>query len=144
MLAAIGAIITSIVNGVVGPLFGFLNKKEDINLEMFRTETGFDLAAYQAVLAANAEANNAKIIANSWWGAHLLILLFGVPVGIHWACLMLVSTFPETWGAGWGWTVKAPAPADSELERVIIQSFYIMAPAMPVLSALAWRIGRRK
>jgi len=141
MLAAIGAIITSIVNGVVGPLFGFLNKKQDINLEMFRTETGFDLAAYQAVLAANAEANNAKIIANSWWGAHLLILLFGVPVGVHWACLMLVSTFPETFP---GWIVKAPAPADSELERVIIQSFFIMAPAIPVLSALAERIGRRK
>jgi hypothetical protein len=95
-------IVTSIVNGVVGPLFGFLNKKQDTQLEGFKVAGTVDVQAYQAYLAYRIEAEKARVSANGWWGPRVVFMIIAVPVGLHVAAVFIDSTFT-------GGTLKIPA-----------------------------------
>lgn len=136
-IAAIGSLARSIISGVAGPLLGYLGKKEDVKLDGFRNATGFDLEAYKAALDAQIETSRIRISANSWIGARLITMVAGLPAAVHFGAVMLDSTFQ------FGWSVpKVPAPYDS-YEWAIVQSFFIVAPAMPLVSATAAWLSRK-
>jgi hypothetical protein len=138
MFAIIGSIVQSIVQGVVGPLFGYLGKRQEVQLDGFRTATGVDLDAYKAALEAQIETNRIRASANSWIGARIITMVAGVPAAMHFGAVMLDSTFQFGWGIP-----KVPTPYD-QYEWAIVQSFFIVAPAMPLVSATAAWLGRRK
>jgi hypothetical protein len=133
MLAAIGAILSSIVNGIVGPLFGYLGKKQDVTLEGFKSASAEDLAAYQAYLAALNQANAVKVAqqSNPWFAA-ITFLAGGFSVA-YFGSIVLDSMFHL------GWRIdKLPAPWDSYV-WIVLQSFVVITPAMPLISATsAW------
>jgi len=144
MLAAIGAIITSIVNGVVGPLFGFLGKKTDTQLEGFKTASGVDVQAYQAFLAYRVEAERARVAANGWWGPRVVFMLIAVPVGLHVAAVFIDTTF--TFGTGHYGSMGIPKLPDEYLntEHLVLQFLFGSAIAGQMTSAIGSWIGRPK
>jgi hypothetical protein len=137
-VAAIGSLAQRIISGFAGPLLGYLGKKEDVKLDGFRNATGFDLDAYKAALDAQIETSRIRTSANSWIGARLITMVAGLPAAMHFGAVMLDSTFQ------FGWAVpKVPAPYDS-YEWAIVQSFFIVAPAMPLVSATAAWLSRKR
>jgi hypothetical protein len=135
---AIGLLVQSILSGIAGPLLGYLAKKQEVQLDGFRNATGFDLEAYKAALDAQIETSRIRASANAWLGARIITMVAGLPAAMHFAAVMLDSTFRFGWGIP-----KVPTPYD-QYEWAIVQSFFIVAPAMPLVSATAAWLGRRK
>jgi hypothetical protein len=118
-------------------------QRANIDLEGFKTGAGFDTEAYKAWLAAIVEINNAKLAANAWWGAKLIILAAGLPCAVHLAAVILDS-MPFYGHAVGQWNVaRPPAPYD-QYQRDIVLSFFIIAPAMPLISAASQWLGRKR
>jgi hypothetical protein len=140
MLGAIGigGLVRSVVSGIVQPVFNYLGKREEVKLDGFRTATGIDLEAYKAALDAQIETSRIRAAANTWVGARIIIMIAGLPAAMHFAAVMLDSTFQFGWGIP-----KVPAPYDG-YEWAIVQSFFIVAPAMPLVSATAAWLSRRR
>lgn len=139
MFSIIGGVVQSIVSGIVQPLFGYLGKREDVKLDGFRNATGVDLAAYQAALAANVETMRIRAAANAWLGARIMTMAFGIPAALHWGAVFVVSTFPPLYHV----TIPALPEAYASAELTIALSFFIVAPAMPIVSATAAWLSRK-
>ncbi len=137
MLAMILGAIQSIVSGIAGPLIGYLGKREDVSLDGFKTAAGIDAAAYQAHLNAEIEIARLRASANSWMGARIMVFAFGLPAALHWSAVFLDSTFR------FGWAVPALPGQYAGAEMQIALSFFIVAPAMPIISATAAWLGRK-
>jgi len=137
-LAAIGSLLRSIISGFAGPLLGYLGKRQEVQLDGFRNATGFDLEAYKAALDAQIETSRIRASANSWIGARVITMVAGLPAALHFGAVMLDSTFQFGWGIP-----KVPAPYDG-YEWAIVQSFFIVAPAMPLVSATSAWLSRKR
>ncbi len=142
----------SALNSLLGfgkSIVGYQEKKLDTNLEGFRTAAGIDSAAYTAYLQAQVQTNGQKLVANAWWGAKLIIFTAGWPCSLHLAAIVLDSMpfwvplfMSEAHKIGsWG-VPKPPAPYD-EYQRQIVLSFFIVMPAMPLVSAVSQWLGRK-
>lgn len=137
--------------GLAQSWFDWQAKKLNTELEGFKGAAGVDLAAFQAHLAAQVEVNKLKLAQQSWWGAKLIILVAGVPAGLHFALVMIDSTCPISWG--WGMTEgrggcgmgipKLPSPYDT-FEWVIVQSFFLVMPIQTGVNALSQWLARKK
>lgn len=135
--------VAKLIPGLAEKFLDWQIKRANIELDGFKTAAGFDTEAYKAWLGAVTEANSAKLAANAWWGARLIILTAGWPCAIHMAAVMLDSL--PFWGHAVGqWGVpRPPAPYD-QYERDIVLSFFIVAPAMPLISAASQWLGRKR
>jgi hypothetical protein len=138
MMLALGSLLQAVVQGIVGPLFGYLGKKQEVQLDGFRNATGVDLDAYKAALDAQIETSRIRAAANAWIGARIITMVAGLPAAVHFGAVMLDSTFRFGWGIP-----KVPAPYD-QYEWAIVQSFFIVAPAMPLVSATAAWLSRKR
>lgn len=144
------AIFTTIWSFMSGPFTALAGKVMDwklaqsnVDLEGFKTATGIDSAAYTAWLNASVEVARIKAAANAWWGAKAIVMIAGAPCALHMAAVMLDSM--PFWGhvvGSWG-VPKPPAPYD-QYQRDIVMSFFIVAPAMPLISAASQWLGRKK
>ena len=135
--------LSSIISGVLAPLFTYLNKRQDVTLDGFKTGTGYDLQAYQAAL--DAQAKMAQIRSGSVTG-RLVTWAMGIiamSIAVHWAMLELDSTF--TWGQGHYGNFGVPAlpkPYDA-YEWEIIKSLFYVGPAVPIAHAAADWLRRK-
>jgi len=138
----IGSILSAIFSGIISPILTAWSnvKTQQLKSEVdgFTAAVGGDATIGKAYLDAQME--NARIMAasNTWVGARLIILVAGLPAAIHFGAVMLDSTFRFGWGVP-----KCPPPYDG-YEWSIIQSFFFVAPAMPVMSAAAAWLSRRR
>jgi hypothetical protein len=137
-ITAIGALVQSAISAIAVPLLGYLGKRQEVQLDGFRNATGFDLDAYKAALAAQIEINRIRASANAWIGARIITMVAGLPAAMHFGSVMLDSTFQFGWGIP-----KVPAPYDG-YEWAIVQSFFIVAPVMPLVSATAAWLSRKR
>lgn len=134
-----------ILNAIPGLATKFLDyqvQKANVNLEAFRTATGFEIEAYKAWLGSVVETNRMKMVQNGWWGAKLIILTAGWTASVHMAAVFLDS-MPFLWHEVGAWGVpRPPAPYDAYQEKIVL-SFFLVAPAMPVLNSFAVWLGRK-
>lgn len=137
MLTLIGSLLGGIGSSILAPVLGFITSKNTIELDGFKTAAGLDTEAYKAALAAQTEMAQLRAAQNSWWGARLIILVAGGSASLHFAAVMLDSTFRFGWGVP-----RVPAPYDG-YEWAIVQSFFLLAPAMPLVSAVSTWLGRK-
>lgn len=138
LLSLLGWLSPGGLTNLVGAVLTHLDKKTDVALDGFKAGAEADTARYQAALALEAETNRIKAAQNGWWGARLIILLVGVPCAVHFAAVTLDSTFRFNWAVA-----KLPAPYDT-YEWVILQSFFLVKLASPLVSATsAWLAARR-
>lgn len=138
MFGVIGSLVQSAISGVISPLFTYLNRKQDVGLEQYRAATSAERDQYLAYVAALNQVNRAKVENNNWWGARLMVYLFGLPAALHWSAVFFVSTFPQ-----WGWKVPALPDAYASAEQTIALSFFILAPALPLVSSVAGVLNRK-
>jgi hypothetical protein len=138
MTAIIQVIISGVIGPIIGPLFSWLNKKQDLNLDGFKTAAGVDLQAYKASLDAQAQANALKASANTWLGARIIAFGAGELSLFYYGAIVIDSMFHFGWGIS-----KLPPPIDQYF-WVILSSFVIVSPVAPVLSAAsAWLTRKR-
>ena len=140
MFGFIGSLLSSVVSGVLSPLFSYLNKKQDVGLQEYQAMTSAQRDEYLAYVTALNGANQWKTQNNQWWGAHLMIYLFGLPAALHWGAVFAVSTFPNYFH---GWVPQALPTQFAGAEQTIALSFFILAPTMPVVTAAANMMNRR-
>ena len=134
------SLLFSLIPGLFSSVTNYLSKRSDNELRGFETGTGADTERYGAWLRANSEANALKAATNGWWGAKLIILMAGIPAAGHMALIFLDTMIPPF--GNWG-TPRLPPPYDG-YEKDIVLSFFIITPAMPVVSAAALWLGRRR
>jgi hypothetical protein len=143
------------IPGLAGQFLDWQVKRMNVDLEGFRTATGVDLAAYQTWVGAQVETNRLKLAQNAWWGAKLIILTAGLPASAHFGAMMLDSfTWPYIAREGWwlavewhkinSWHVPAPPAPYDTYEWAIVQSFFILMPAMPLVNATVAWLNRRR
>lgn len=145
--------IWSVVSGAIAlgkSILGYQEKKLDTNLEAFKTAAGIDGAAYGAYLQAQVQTNGQKLAANAWWGAKLIILTAGWAASLQFAAIMFDSMpfwiplfMAEAHVVG-SWGVPKPPPPYDGYQRDILLSFFIVMPAMPIVSAVAQWLGKKK
>ena len=138
MFATIGALIQSVISGLVGPVTNYLSKKADVGLQEYVAATQAQRDQYAAYVQSLNVANDAKIRANSWSGAHVMIYLFGLPAAIHWGAVFLASTFKSL-----EWVIPALPSSYAQAELTIALSFFVLAPTMPIVSSVANVLNRR-
>ena len=139
MFAFISSLASGLMSGFVGPLFTWLNKKQDTSLAGFQTATGQDTVAYQAYLQYQVQVGAQKAAANSWWGAKVLYLLVGGTAALHTAAVFLDSTV--RFGCGhYGCLGIPPLPgAYADYEHVVVYSLFVVSTLGPPASAAtAW------
>lgn len=141
MLTAILSVVSTLI-GFGKSIVGYQEKKLDTNLEGFKTAVGIDAKAYDAYLQAQIAVNGQKLAANAWWGAKLIILTAGWAAAIHFAAVMLDS-LPFYGHAVGAWGIPKPPPPYDGYQRDILLSFFIVMPAMPLVSAVSQWLGRR-
>lgn len=137
--------IWSAITGAIGlakSFMGYQEKKLDNNLDGFKTAAGIDSVAYGAYLQAVVAINAQKLIANAWWGAKVIIFTAGVAASLQFSAVMLDSMpFPGHAVGSWG--VPKPPPPYDGYQRDILMSFFLVMPAMPLVSAISQWLGRR-
>jgi hypothetical protein len=144
MFAFIGSIINSVIGGVLSPLFTYLNKKQDVGLAEYQAMTSAEKDEYLAYVKALGDSNQAKIQANNWWGAHLMIYLFGLPAAVHWTAVYGVTTFPGYFHNWFGVDfIKALPDQYASAELTIALSFFILAPTLPFVSSVSQMLNRK-
>ena len=137
-----GSIISSVISGLgsgfLAPILGYFTTARNDDLAGFQAGATADSARYTAYLSATVQMAQIRASQNMWWGARLIILMIAGSVAAHFSSIMLDSTpwFHHVVGS---WAVpKPPAPYD-DYEGKIVLSFFLLAPAAPVLSAVtAW------
>ena len=135
--------LLQLVPGLAQKFLDWQVQKANVTLDGFKTAAGIDVQAYQAYLNALVETNKAKLAANGWWGAKLIILVAGGSASFHMAGVFLDSMpFYGHLVGQWG-VPKPPAPYD-QYERDIVMSFFIVAPAMPLVNAAAQWLGSKR
>jgi hypothetical protein len=129
LLPAFGSILT--------PLFGWLNKKQDVTLSGAQSAMGADVTLSKAYLDAQIQAEQIKVANNQWIGPKIIACAAGELSLIYYGAIVLDSMFK------FGWAIdKLPAPWDS-YSWIILSSFIVVSPVAPVLSATATWLGRK-
>ena len=143
MFALMSSLARGLMSGVVGPLFTWLNKRQDTQLEGFQTAAGLDVTAYGAFLNYQVAIGQQKAAANSWWGARALYLLVGGAAAAHTAAVFLDSTVKLGCGH-YGCLGVPPLPATyAGYERLVVTSLFVVSTIGPPASAVAAWLHRR-
>ena len=137
MPGLLGSLVGGLGSAVLRPVLGFLTSRDAVRVDGFKTAAGLDVEAYKAALDAQVEFARLRAAQTGWWGARLVVLVAGGSASLHFAAVMLDSTFRFGWGVP-----KVPPPYDG-YEWAIVQSFFLLAPAMPMASAVSAWLGRK-
>lgn len=137
MWGFLGSLFTGGIGALIAPIANIFTNGQTVQAEEFVAMTAAQQGEYIAYAQAVSAMNNAKIAANSWWGAHLMIYLFGFPAALHWGAVFLDSTFR------FGWRVPALPGQYAGAELQIALSFFILAPALPIIQSISGLIGRK-
>ena len=118
------ALILPIVDHLFGGVFSaWLKYKTDRNADVlsgFQTAAGLDRDVALATLQAETQLAAVRASANTWWGAHLVIVTGGVLSVSYFGAIVLDSLFK------FGWAVsKLPPPWDTYC-WAILQSFFVL------------------
>ena len=137
-----GSITSGALSGILQPILGYFTAKNDVNLEGMKAAVGADTTLGVAYLNTQVEMAQVKASANMWWGARLITLLVGGSAALHFSGIMLDST-PLLGHVVGSWSIpKLPEPYGG-YEWTVLESFFIMTPVAPVLSAVSSWLHRR-
>jgi hypothetical protein len=132
MFTGLGSLLGGLVSGVIQPLFTYLGNAQNISLAEFQAQTAEQQAAYLAYLNATATANALKAQQeNSPFG--IITFAAGFFACAYFVSIVLDSMFHLHW------KIDALPPPWDQYVWVILQSFVIITPTMPLISsASAW------
>lgn len=137
MWGLIAGALQGIVTGIVGPVFSYLGKKQDVTLDGFKSATDEDRQTATAWLDYQERIQALKLQAANWWGPRALYMVVGGSAAIHCAAIFIDSTFR------FGWAVPpCPKPYDS-YEAWVVGSLFVVSLAKGPISAASQWLHRR-
>ena len=143
MLAWISSVISGLASGIVGPIFTYLGKKEDVTLDGFKSAAGLDTAAYQAALEHDVAIQQLKLQANSWWGPRVLYMIVGLAAVVHAASVFVDSTFRMGCDHYGCMGIPKLPPDYFAFEQMVIGSLFVVSLVEKPINALsAMWLGR--
>ena len=134
---ALIAPLFSFLSGIAPAISSFFTTKMNVEATEFSAMTSTEQAEAIALVQAQTALNQSKVLNNSHGAAQLMVYAFGVPVAMHWCAVWIATTFPSL-----HWTVLAAPKEFQGAEMQIALSFFLLAPALPIVSSLAARLGR--
>ena len=138
MFGIIGSVLSVLGGSILSPILSFFTSKQMYSAEEFVALTGAQQAEYVAYVEAVSATNQAKVANNVSFLSKIMVMAFGVPAALHWGAVFLDSTFKFHWG------IPALPGAYAGAEQQIALSFFILTPAMPIVSSLAaWLRGNK-
>jgi hypothetical protein len=121
-------------SAILGPILQAWANKQNVDLEKFKTAAGSSEALAVQVLQANENYQTQKIAYAtsllSWWPFRILLLILMLPPAVHFAAIMVDSTFPFHWGIA-----KVPPPYDS-YEREFVLFFIVAKPVDSLITSV--------
>lgn len=135
--SALGSFLGGPLTAITGQIAGVFTNKQNTQQAEFIAMSQDDRDATLALLKAQTDLNTAKVGNNAHGAAYFFVWLFGLGPALHWSMVYIVSTPPFSW---WGWSVSKLPPTYAASEEKIALSFFVLAPALPVLSGLASRL----
>lgn len=139
MWGLIAGALQGVVTGLVGPVFTYLGKRQDVTLEGFRAASADDRQTYAAFLDYQARIQALKLQAASWWGPRALYMVVGGAAALHTAAIFLDSTVKLGCGHYGCLGVPALPAAYAGYERLVVTSLFVASTIGPPLSAAtAW------
>lgn len=133
-LSAIGSAF-SFLSGIFPAISTMFTNGQNVEAQEFVSMSETERAEYIAYTQAISALNAAKVTNNSSTAAHVMIYLFGLPAALHWGAVFFTATFP-----GLGLAVYPLQGLFATAEKDIAESFFILAPALPVVGALTARL----
>lgn len=134
MFGLIGAAF-SFLTGLAPAISAYFTAAKNVEATEFVSMSEAERAEYIAYTQAISALNAAKVTNNASTAAHVLIYMFGVPPAIHWGAVFITATFPQL-----GIAIYALHGDYAIAEKDIAESFFLLAPALPVVGALSARI----
>ena len=125
----------SFLTGLAPAISSYLLTAKNVEAQEFAAMTQEEREEFIAYTKSATALNEAKVQNNRTTSAHLMVYLFGVPPAIHWAGVYLTATFPQL-----GLHVDPLHGYYALSEKTIAESFFLLAPAIPVVGALAQRL----
>lgn len=139
----IGWLLPLLGNGVLKPVLDYLNARQDVDLEKFRTAVGADrdvlLAQLQAEIAANATRAAMASMFFGWWLTRWVMGILLACAAAHQCAVFLDSMCWATalhphGGCGFG-IPKLPAPYDDR-EWLLISTLFGIQQVPNAIAAL--------
>jgi hypothetical protein len=119
-------ILKAFGNSILVPVLNAVRHAQDADLEKTKAAVGADKEVALRLLEGQIETNRAKVqmaqVYMGWWVTRWLVVGFAAPCMVHFAAIMLDSTFTFC-----SCIPKVPPPYDG-YERDIILSFFILKP----------------
>lgn len=134
MLSIFGSLF-SFLSGVAPAISGYFTTKANVEATEFAAMSAEQQAEYVAYAQATSALNAAKTANNATGPAHLMIYLFGLPAALHWGAVFITATFPSL-----GFAVYPLKGDYADAEKEIALSFFLLAPSLPIVSALSARL----
>lgn len=135
MIAILGLILP-VLGNFFPALFGFLGKKQDVTLSGAQSAMGADVELSKAYLDAQIQADQLKAAQNAWIGPKIIACLAGELSVFYFGAIVLDSVFH------FGWAITQPQPW-SGYAWIVLESFVVVSPVAPVLSATSAWLGRK-
>lgn len=129
------ALLLPVFDHLFGSIFSaWLKYKTDRNANIlagFQTSAGVDRDVALATLQAETQLASIRAAANTWWGAHLVIVTGGLLSVSYFGAIVLDSLFKMNWGVS-----KLPPPWDTYC-WAILQSFFVLGLTQHVTGTLS-------
>lgn len=91
--------ISSVFSGLIGPLFTYLNKKEDVSLEKFKVNGQVDQSLLQAHVESLKARRDVLLQAMQYRGVRMVQYFFVYPLCFWWSAVIMYCIlkpyFPE-------------------------------------------------
>jgi hypothetical protein len=127
--------VFSFLSGIAPAISSYFTAAKNVEATEFASMTSAERDEYVAYAQAQAALNAAKTQNNATAPAHVMIYLFGVPAALHWGAVFITATFPQL-----GVAVYPLQGNYGIAEKDIAESFFLLAPTLPLVGALSQRI----
>lgn len=111
----LAAVAKGLGEGIVGPLFSWLNKKEDVSLEKFKVNGQVDVEALKAHVEALRVRRDAMIEAMKYRGIRFFQYAFIFPLAVWFNASLAYAVLHPYWDA-----IKNPMPLGNIGENVLM------------------------
>ncbi len=137
IFSAIGSLLGGPITAITGQVASYFTSAKTVEGSEFAAMTSADQQTALAYLQAQTSLNSAKVTNNAHGAAYFMVWLFGLPPAMHWSSVVVVNSWPFY---KLHLVIPAVPPTYADAEFKIALSFFVLAPALPVLNGLASRL----
>ncbi len=133
----IGQFLGGPLTAITGQVAGYFTSAKNVEAAEFASMTSTERDQAVALIQAQTALNSAKVSNNAHGAAYFMVWFFGLPAAMHWSSVFLVNSWPFYM---MHYVIPAVPAGYADAEFKIAMSFFVLAPALPVLNSLSARL----